>query len=739
MKTQIGTCALVLVLATFGGSASAQDREIVWTERAESTVQAQLAQEQFLLTLFNTGRLPFKEVPMDTRTTLEQVMRAEGAWVGPMTEQVASMLCEVNRDHCDQDSKEVEANTLANQSKHVGGTRSTDLRWTVGKDETVRIPDLRIAQVWKPEPADKGAKVEATGIKIIQNCLTDRICIDDYVPQEGANDRLGRFRGVKVATRSTDGSGLALRLVPQLNAVVSVSEAPLADYEEIVKDRAIRFDFNDNQFEKLNQSLSRGIVGGVQLRLEHGHDTGALSGFESEPLAPHTKDVFDSFCNRAVHGECPIINTDGLASMAVAIVDQVPIVDDELILSHCDLGKVSIIRLSDRVVLEHQAGLDDPNFDCSTVVLPHQVLPEHHGTHVLGMLAAERNNRGISGLLSGLPNLSFVVIPFDSVRADQGDSNFAIDIAQAIDAAIFEQVKVFNLSFSYSPPQNGGKDEIRDRIKKWEDHALFVVAGGKEGDDANEGPCETRPACFAESLENVISVVGLETVPDTVALLENLDEPGKFLTNFGDKNFMLGAPARNIVSTVGTSSFGPATGTSQAAPQVTAAAVLLMSRGNVSPKKVRERLIYSSRLSLDTIDQINGGALDATATLMKDRDQVQLIDGCRITGSALDLRREVGGNLDQGSFDLTFLSGPQLSLRLRDVRRMFFRNNRGIFFHTLNGTLKREIATFTNNPEKHLLRLSVKSFSDECADRFAVDDLATIKLSEIADFISRMQ
>ena len=33
---------------------------------------------------------------MGDRSTLEQVMREEGAWVGPMTERIATLLCEVN-------------------------------------------------------------------------------------------------------------------------------------------------------------------------------------------------------------------------------------------------------------------------------------------------------------------------------------------------------------------------------------------------------------------------------------------------------------------------------------------------------------------------------------------------------------------------------------------------------------------------------------------------------------------
>jgi hypothetical protein len=95
------TLGLVAALVVVPASSRAEEdvRNVLWTTRAETPAQAQMAQESLYLTLFNTGRLPVKTAPMDGAKYVEDVLRREGAWVGGITAQVAALLCALNQDH----------------------------------------------------------------------------------------------------------------------------------------------------------------------------------------------------------------------------------------------------------------------------------------------------------------------------------------------------------------------------------------------------------------------------------------------------------------------------------------------------------------------------------------------------------------------------------------------------------------------------------------------------------------
>ncbi|QFT93926.1 Subtilisin [Roseovarius sp. THAF9] len=718
------TVALGAVLATLALPALAQTRDIVWEKRVVNRDQAQLAQQDFLLTLYNTGRLPFREVPMDGHTTPEEVMRANGAWVGPMTEQIATLLCQLNEARCDL----VPSDSNRNKDvQSVAGVFAKPERWTVRPTDTITIPDVRIIQISRPEPAQPNATVEVPDFRIERICLTDSLCFDDYVTDP--DEPLGRLRDIVVATRESNKAPFPLRLVPHLAARVNVSERPIEDYERLRATSPTNHDFSDTAFQKFNQRLSKDLIAPIELQFESNHGAGLFASFAQEPLATHQQIILDSFCNVAVHGKCPEIEINAILPFVIGVIDQTPEI-------HCDFGdNIRVLNLS-IVDGDGDGAAQGATTDCDDDVRhPDLVQRKHHGTHVLGLLAAKQNARGVGGLLGDVPNFSYVVIPFDEATDLQGDPNFPVHLADSIRRAVIEGVRIFNFSSSYRVVDEAEKDPVLEVIESLADHILFVAAAGKHGVNAEKGTCPAKPACYARSLPNVIAVVGLEGALESVELLKQKDDPDKFLTNYGASTFAVGAPARNIVSTIEKGAFGAMTGTSQAAPQVTAAAALLMQRGNLSPTKTRERLIYSSRLSTDAVEQLQGGALDASAALLEE-DWMQLDNGCVLSGDVRNFKKHVDQQWKDADFKLKLLSNDAVLTRpIGDIRRLHWKDDEGIFFYANGDGFGRAHASFDDNPEIYRIHIDVKSFSDACNGEFD-DSVHKVQLSRLVDFIA---
>ncbi|WP_417672321.1 S8 family serine peptidase [Roseibium sp.] len=727
MKHNIYAAMLGAVLTASTLSALAQSRDIIWEKRVENASQAQAAQEDFLLTLFNTGRLPFREVPMGDHSTPEEVMRANGAWVGPMTEQIATLLCQLNQSRCDL------APSNSNKGKDVqsvAGVFAKPARWTIRPTDMITIPDVRIVQVSRPEPAERGATVEAFDFQIQRVCVYASLCFDDYITEP--NEPLGRLRDIVVATRDSSRAPFPLQLVPYLAAAVNVPEEPIDHYQKLRLTSPTNHVFSDTAFQRFDQRLSKDIIGPIELQIETGHGANLFEKYAQEPLATHQKIILDSFCNVAVHGKCPDVEINSILPFVIGVIDQVPNM-------HCDFGDNIRVLDLDNLIIVDDANINSaqgPALDCdSDVRHANLVQRKHHGTHVLGLLAAKQNARGVGGLLGDVPNFSYVVIPFDETGDLQGNPTFTVHLADSIRRAVTEGVQIFNFSASYRLPDEAAKDPVLEVIESLAEHVLFVAAAGKHGVNAEKGTCPAKPACYARSLPNVIAVAGLEDALESVELLKQKDDPEIFLTNYGASTFAVGALARNIVSTIEKGAFGPMTGTSQAAPQVTAAAALLMQRSNLTPAKTRERLIYSSRLSTDAVELLQGGALDASAALLE-KDWMQLDNGCVLSGDIRNFKRHVNNQWQDADIKLKILSNDAILARpIGDIRRVHWEKDQGIFFYANGDRVGRAHASFDDNPETYRIHFDIEEYSERCDGEFDAS-VHEIQLSRVVDFIA---
>ncbi|MGL6021550.1 MAG: S8 family serine peptidase [Chitinophagaceae bacterium] len=185
-----------------------------------------------------------------------------------------------------------------------------------------------------------------------------------------------------------------------------------------------------------------------------------------------------------------------------------------------------------------------------------------HGTHVAGIIGANRNNNlGIKGIANSVRLMILRVVP----DGDEYDK----DVALAIFYAVNNGAKIINMSFgkSYSPH----KKWIDSAIHYAAQHNVLVVhAAGNDYKNLNNA--NNYPSAYfltGEKASNYITVgaIGLDR--------KNHIQVADF-SNYGDEVDVY-APGVNIFSCVSNNTYREMSGTSMAAPMVTGVAALLWS------------------------------------------------------------------------------------------------------------------------------------------------------------------
>jgi len=209
-----------------------------------------------------------------------------------------------------------------------------------------------------------------------------------------------------------------------------------------------------------------------------------------------------------------------------------------------------------------------------------------HGTHVAGIIGAERNNGiGINGVAN---NVEIMV-----VRAVPDGDEYDKDIALAIRYAVDNGAKVINTSFGkyYSPHPEWVWDAIKYAADK---DVLIVNAAGNEGlnlDDIQVYPND-QEGTGLEIGDTFITIGALNTAygGDMVATF----------SNYGVSNVDLFAPGVKIWSTTPLNTYEFLQGTSMAAPGVAGVAAVIRSQyPKLSAKQVKH-VLMSSGLSSKT-------------------------------------------------------------------------------------------------------------------------------------------
>ncbi|WP_038173427.1 MULTISPECIES: S8 family peptidase [Vibrio] len=206
-----------------------------------------------------------------------------------------------------------------------------------------------------------------------------------------------------------------------------------------------------------------------------------------------------------------------------------------------------------------------------------------HGTHVAGIIAAERGNGvGIDGVADYAQIMAVRVVP----NGDERDK----DIANAVRYAVDNGAKIINMSFgkSYSPRKYIVDHAFRYAARKG---VLIVHSAGNSRNDNDIKP----------SFPNRYSVhyrsKPISTWLDVGASAKYADNQlVASFSNFGKDSVDLFAPGYRILSTTPGDTYGAKSGTSMAAPVVSGVAALILSRyPDLSATELKALLMNKAR------------------------------------------------------------------------------------------------------------------------------------------------
>jgi subtilisin family serine protease len=185
-----------------------------------------------------------------------------------------------------------------------------------------------------------------------------------------------------------------------------------------------------------------------------------------------------------------------------------------------------------------------------------------HGTHVAGIIAANRKNDiGVKGIADNVRIMSVRAVP----NGDERDK----DVANAIMYAVDNGAKIINMSFgkSFSPDK-----KLVDKAVKYAESkgVLLIHAAGNDGKNLDkEYNYPTRKLEKGEVAKSWLEI-GASSAG------EHADFIGSF-SNYGKKSVDLFAPGVEIYSTTPDNTYEDLQGTSMACPATAGVAAILMS------------------------------------------------------------------------------------------------------------------------------------------------------------------
>ncbi|MBK8955959.1 MAG: S8 family peptidase [Saprospiraceae bacterium] len=208
-----------------------------------------------------------------------------------------------------------------------------------------------------------------------------------------------------------------------------------------------------------------------------------------------------------------------------------------------------------------------------------------HGTHVAGIVAAERkNNLGMDGVADHVRIMAVRCVP----DGDERDK----DVANAIRYAVDNGASVINMSFGkgYSPQ----KEYVDAAIKYAEEKdVLLVHAAGNAA--SNNDKVENFPNKYFKKKKFLSCNKVSNWIEVGASQFESGPELVAGFSNYGKKQVDLFAPGVQIYSTMPNQSYAHEQGTSMASPVVAGVAALLRSYfPELTAKQVRKIILKST-------------------------------------------------------------------------------------------------------------------------------------------------
>ena len=244
------------------------------------------------------------------------------------------------------------------------------------------------------------------------------------------------------------------------------------------------------------------------------------------------------------------------------------------------------LELEGRKTGDNPDDLTDTNYGNNDVDGPDpEKADAKHGTHVAGIIAAERNNGiGMNGVARNIKIMAVRAVP----DGDEYDKDIALGIRYAVDNG----AKVINTSFGkyYSTHPEWVIDAIKYAAKK---DVLIVNAAGNDALDMDATriyPNDQTPNNNEEIADNFLTVgaSNFDYGSDLVARF----------SNYGQTNVDVFAPGTKIWSTTPNDEYEFLQGTSMASPAVAGVAAMIRSLyPKLSATEVKEVLMKSGLAS----------------------------------------------------------------------------------------------------------------------------------------------
>lgn len=244
-----------------------------------------------------------------------------------------------------------------------------------------------------------------------------------------------------------------------------------------------------------------------------------------------------------------------------------------------------------------------------------------HGTHVSGIIAAERNNKiGMDGIAGDVAKILVVRAVPDGDERDK-------DIANAIYYAVDNGAKVINMSFG--KPFSPNKERVWEAMKYAEKKGVLMVhAAGN--DNKNVDTEYNYPTNFKDN-ENKTFVNNWITVGASTRYNNALKAS---FSNYGKEKVDIFAPGLEIYSTVTGGKYKFLQGTSMASPVVAGCAALLWSYfPQLTAEQVKNILFITANKS--TLAVKAGGESEDSPMINTTFDQLS------VTGGVVDVFRAV--------------------------------------------------------------------------------------------------
>lgn len=188
-----------------------------------------------------------------------------------------------------------------------------------------------------------------------------------------------------------------------------------------------------------------------------------------------------------------------------------------------------------------------------------------HGTHVAGIVAMNANGKGGVGVAYGAKIMA--------IKAGQSNGNFAAsDITRAINYAANNGADVINMSFGGT----GKSTLVEAALADANSRCVLVASAGNDGlptNDASSAGYIFTEDIYPAGYNYVLGVMASDVSGNKLASYSNWD-----FANNANCEYELVAPGTEIYSTLPGNRYAKWSGTSMAAPAVSAAAAIIRSK-----------------------------------------------------------------------------------------------------------------------------------------------------------------